>query len=45
MAPQGQDNKEESLEDRIIDFLVFAVNIVALLMNMVFASYRLSRRS
>ena len=39
------DNKEESLEDRIINFLVFAVNIVALLMNMVFASYRLSRRS
>ena len=39
------DNKEDSVEDRIIDFLVFAANTIALLMNMVFASYRLSRRS
>ena len=38
------DNKEESLEDRIIDFLVFAANTIALLINIACASYSLSRR-
>ena len=38
------DNKEDTVEDRIIDFLVFAANTIALLINIACASYRLSRR-
>ena len=43
-ASRGQSNKEESLEDKIIDYLVFAVKIITLLTNMIFALYRLSPR-
>ena len=41
----AEDNrKSETTEDQVLDFFMFAVNIVALVANMVFAIYRLTPR-
>ena len=39
------ENKEYTVEDRIIDFLTFAANAVTLIINIACAIYRLSRKT
>ena len=39
------ENKEYTVEDRVIDFLIFAANTVTLIINIACATYRLSRRN